>query len=65
MPMIWIPQAELRALQAVLLRRARVDWQAYDRSKLRLLYPQQQPGIEPVALECSLTNTQIGETLTS
>lgn len=41
MPLVWIPDAELKALQAVLSRdQPRVDWDAYDRAKQHLLKPQ-------------------------
>ena len=33
MPLIWIPQEEFEALQAVLTRAAQVNWLAYERAR--------------------------------
>ena len=41
--MIWIPEQELRALQAVLTTAEHVDWEAYDRAKTYLVRPQPEP----------------------
>ena len=40
MPMIWLPRAELEALQAMFSTAEKVDWAAYERAKLFILYPQ-------------------------
>lgn len=52
MPMIWIPEQELRALQAIFLHDERVDWEAYDRAKAYVIdaasTPQEDPEPEPV-----------------
>ena len=47
MPTIWIPEEELRALQAVITTAEQVNWEAYDRAKLYLLNPQSEPEPEP------------------
>lgn len=52
MPMIWIPEEELRALQAVLTTAEQVNWEAYERAKEYLIEPrfvEQEPlSQEPV-----------------
>ena len=39
MPLIWIPQEEFEALQAVLTRAAQVNWLAYERARGTALHP--------------------------
>lgn len=43
MPTIWIPEEEWKALQAVLRREAKVNWEAYERVRLYLLTPEPEP----------------------
>ena len=43
MPTIWIPEEEWIALQAVLRRAEQVNWEAYERVRIYLLQPQQEP----------------------
>jgi len=43
MPMIWMPEQELRALQDILRHAETVDWDAYERAKRYLLNPQTEP----------------------
>ena len=43
MPTLWMPEEELRALQAVLMTAERVDWEAYERAKAYILNPQPEP----------------------
>lgn len=38
-----MPEAELKALQAVFLTAAEVDWEAYERAKAYVLYPVPAP----------------------
>jgi hypothetical protein len=37
MPTIWMPEAELKALQAVFRTSEQVDWEAYKRAKVYVL----------------------------
>ena len=49
MPLIWIPQEEFEALQAVLTRAALVNWLAYERAREYLIAPVLAP--VPLPLE--------------
>lgn len=46
MPMIWMPDEELCALQAIFKHEARVNWEAYDRAKQYILHPQTELPLE-------------------
>jgi len=47
-PLIWMPQEEFEALQAVFSLSAKVDWAAYDRAKAYILTPIAAPPLEVV-----------------
>jgi hypothetical protein len=46
MPLIWMPQAEYDALKAMLTVAEKVDWDAYDRARVYLLRPIEDPPSE-------------------
>lgn len=43
MPMIWIPEEELQALQQVFRTAEEINWEAYDRARTYILNPIRTP----------------------
>ncbi len=51
MPVLWLPVAELEALQAVMRSAEEVNWEAYERAKLYILQPQPEGSESPADVQ--------------